>query len=379
MRNRWGWWWVLAAMVAIASHLPAQATLGPRDDATVLPHGAARLSVTQQWLRFDERFFTAPGELVARSASSAPALAALNASTTITPFLLELGLFDRLSIGIMVPYVRARTELAFDTSRTGGEDRFGVQPESLATLMRRYVGDVEAGAKARLVDGTRQPASDAVRPGIRMRASVGALMRFGTGIPPSPDVPFDLGTGDGQTDIEASVYADILVGRRLWASAILRHGWQLPDAPVVAIPTGEERIIPPAYALQRVARDLGDYLEVEITPRYVVGDYIGVALHYSHRRRTEDRHQGTFEIDAATTGTEDITLDASTLDHGTARREHRIGAGLSYSSLSAFARGGAIIPVDVSVFHYQTVGAADQPKVSSQEVRLRVYARVLGR
>lgn len=382
MGRRWSWWGglMLASSLVVSRDAGAQAALGPRDDATMLPHGVVRFSVTNRWVEYDAPF-TRRAVDFDPPPSEGPALATTNVGETVTPFSLEVGLLGRLSIGVMVPYVRSRTEMAFDTSRTDGEDRFGLQPESLATLLHQYVGDVEVGARLLLVDMTRRPVS-AEGPGalVRGRATIGALFRLATGLPPDPHVLFDPGTGDGQQDIEVSAFADLLAGRRFWLSVGGRYGWQLPDEPLVHIADGSPTVIPPAYSLQRVARDLGDYVELEVTPRYVINDYFAVGLHYIHRRKAADRHEGTFEIDAATTGTTDITLDASTLDRGTEEQEHRVGGGISYSTLSAFERGRAWIPLEASLFHSQSVGRPGSRRTAIRhEVRLRVYARVLGR
>ncbi|MFI5236199.1 MAG: hypothetical protein ACHQXA_10845, partial [Gemmatimonadales bacterium] len=73
-------------------------------------------------------------------------------------------------------------------------------------LVRNRMGDAELGTTLTLLDRWHEDG----RPGIRVAAS--ALVRLPTGLVPQPGVFFDRGTGDGQTDVEFRLTADLTRG-----------------------------------------------------------------------------------------------------------------------------------------------------------------------
>lgn len=73
-------------------------------------------------------------------------------------------------------------------------------------LVRNRQGDAEVGTTVTLIDRWHEDGA----PSLRVAAT--ALVRLPTGIVPSADILFDPGTGDGQTDIEGRVVADVARG-----------------------------------------------------------------------------------------------------------------------------------------------------------------------
>jgi hypothetical protein len=207
---------------------------------------------------------------------------------------------------------------------------------------------------------------------------VGALVRLGTGTPDDPLQLLDLGTGDGQHDVEVQLAADAVSGRRLAASLVARYGVQLADELDVLLP---DTFLPDGYPLatnlQRVRRDLGDYLELEIAPRYALTELIAVGAHYRFRSKGED----TYELPllpptAAAGGWSEPTSPGP----GTATREHLAGFGVVLSTLAAYARGETRVPVEVSYRHARTVAGAGRlaPHGSRDELTLRVFVNLFG-
>jgi hypothetical protein len=112
----------------------------------------------------------------------------------------------------------------------------------------------------------------------------------------------------------------------------------------------------------------------------VINDFFSVSGQYVYRHKAQDHYTGTFTIPAATTGFADITIDASTLNLETETTEHRLGGGISFSNLYSFDQGRAKIPFEVTYLHWQTVKGAggNQPKFFTDQVQLRLYARIFG-
>ncbi|MFI5310553.1 MAG: hypothetical protein ACHQQ3_04935, partial [Gemmatimonadales bacterium] len=76
-----------------------------------------------------------------------------------------------------------------------------------------------------------------------------------------------------------------------------------------------------------------------------------------------------------------VQVDAATLGLETEAREHRFGGGLSYSTVSAFEKGSARVPLEITYLHFQTTRGfgGNVPKLSEDRIEIRWYGRVFGR
>ena len=76
-----------------------------------------------------------------------------------------------------------------------------------------------------------------------------------------------------------------------------------------------------------------------------------------------------------------VKLNATLLDANTEEHEHRFGAGARFSTLAAYERGAARLPLEVSFAHYQSVAGSGgaTPRLSVDQVRVTVYRRLFGR
>lgn len=293
-------------------------------------------------------------------------VSALNAS--IKAFIPDLAAFT------------APTPAQLPLSATGAvsflSDSLGIAP--LGMVERSHLGDVEVGAKLLLFDSFGGLArSRAPGHAVGIRIAVGGLARLGTGQAERADDIVDIGTGDGQTDIEGNGAADIVVGRRFWASLVARYGVQMADDRLVRIPDVARNPFLGAYREELVSRNLGDYIELQATPRYVYNDYISASFNWTYRRKGQDTYTGTFTVNGPQNTP--VALDASILDADTEQSEQRVGGGASFSTLRAYDRGRARLPLEVQVLHWQTVSASGYvPKQFSTQVQLRYYTRLFG-
>ena len=76
-----------------------------------------------------------------------------------------------------------------------------------------------------------------------------------------------------------------------------------------------------------------------------------------------------------------MTLDAAVLGLYSEFQEHRLGIGATYSTVATVARHKSGLPFDISFFHYETtLGSMGRvPKISVDQVTMRVYQRIFGR
>ena len=254
-------------------------------------------------------------------------------------------------------------------------ETLGVAPIGL--VERSHLGDVELGVKLLLLDSFGSGAASRASRAGGFRFAIGGLVRLGTGQAERPDDLFDVATGDGQTDIEANGTADFVLGKRFWASASARYGLQMSDEKPFRIPDVARNAFVAQYREQTVTRDLGDYIELEAAPRYVYNDYFSLSGYWLFRRKGEDKYAGTFTVTDLDSNS--VSLDASILGIGTDATEQRIGGGLSYSTLRAFDRGRANIPLDIQLLHTQSIsGSGYTPKRFTTQIQLRYYTRLFG-
>lgn len=245
-----------------------------------------------------------------------------------------------------------------------GSAALGLRP--LRDARRYGISDIEVGARFRLLDPLRGRLDVAdTSSGTRLRAALVALVRLPTGEADDPRDPLDVGTGDGQTDVEVGIAADVLRGRRFVGSVAARYGVQLADELERAIPSWGA-FAPP----HTVSRDLGDYLEVELTPRYALNDYLTLGAHYRFRSKGEDAYE---RVGSADPLVDDATIAA--LGVGTETRHHVFGGGIVFSTLPAYAQGRARWPIDVAYRRTTTLAGAGRlaERYTRDEMMLRVY------
>lgn len=344
---------VLAIAALAAPSARAQAVLGFGDDATTPPGGTVRLGFTNQWTRFEQRFFGPTG-------------ASITTRSLIrrTPVTLELGLFGRLSVGVTVPSVGTRVTATYfpDTASA-------VHADSVRDFGQTGVGDVEASMKLVWLQTVGE--RERYRPhGVQVRSALTGVVRFGTGRPPRPTSQFGIGTGDGQTDIEIGSQWDIIVGSHFWTSFVGRYGRQGADTRLVRVARPDDPFatgVGPVLA----RRELGDYYELEATPRLGLGEYFSLGAQYQYRHQARDTY---------TLAEPGATPDPSILNAGTELTVHRVGGGIVYSSVAAHAAGRTRYPFEITFQYFRILRRSDQgPTPGTYVVGARFYAPLWGR
>jgi len=268
-----------------------------------------------------------------------------------------------------------------DAQRILTETAFGIQAAPLTSTGHSHVGDIDIGAKFSVYDSFDGSTEARLSPtGLNFRTAVGGMLRLPKGQVESPDNFVDLGTGRGATAIEGRWFGDVLLGSRFWQSFIVRFNKPFEDDQEMRIIDLPNEELAPLYRKQTVKRKIGSAFEFETTPRIVINNFFAISGQYVYRHKAQDHYTGTFTIPAAVTGFSDITLDASTLDLETETFEHRLGGGLSFSNIYSFEQGKAKIPFEVTYLHWQTVNGSggNQPKFFTDQVQLRLYARIFG-
>lgn len=255
----------------------------------------------------------------------------------------------------------------------------GIIADTLQSVEVNTIGDMEVGAKVLLFDsfGTVPPQQAALG-GVKLRLSVAALYRFGIAQMESAANFADIGTGDAQDDIEGRVFADVMFGRHLWASFVGRYGIQRADVRSFRVPDAPHQPFPPASRMIVLQRDLGDYISGEFSPRLVVSDNIAFSGSYVLFSKAEDSY--AFGPESVVDPDSAAVIDPGVLALGSARREQRVLASVTYSNLAAYYRNRARVPMEVSLTVGRTIsGDGNAPKASITSLSFRFYNQIFGK
>ena len=210
------------------------------------------------------------------------------------------------------------------------------------------LGEMEVFARVNLIDqitrrqpipgaaeGEDPPPAPPSERGIRFRTTVGGLLRVpitSQNGPPFRDVTnsADVPIGDGQTDIELSLYQDMAVGDRFLLQSVGRYGMQRSDAYIVHL-VPPDRPYSDGSRQALLFRDLGDYVQILVRPSLRLNSALSIGFEYDYFRLGEPVYLATDPEagieDPGVAGTEG------------AQTRHRVGIGFQIDL--AEARGGA--------------------------------------
>jgi hypothetical protein len=267
---------------------------------------------------------------------------------------------------------------AADLQRVLTDSAFGIQAAPFTDIERSHLGDMELGAKMIVFGRNAGRVAGARGGGAGARLAIAGIVRLGTGRKDSPDDFADIGTGDGQSDIEARAFLDVLATQRWWASIVVRYGVQLADRVTVRLPAALGDPFPAAGRKVELNRDLGDYMELEVAPRFTPTESFSFSGNYRFRSKAADRYSGTVVLPSDGEGV--APADVAVLERFSAQREQRIGVAMTYSTLRGYAQRRAPWPLDVSLVHTQVLaGKGGLSKQFATGFAIRWYHQFAGR
>lgn len=245
---------------------------------------------------------------------------------------------------------------------------FLVSPfENTATGWR--VGDVELSAALRALHGEVR---DSARAPARIRYQAGgqALVRLPTGTVDHPDVPLDLGTGDGQLDVELSAFADVRVGR-VGLHAEAGYGVQRPTD-VVRRVAPPEMMMAPFYTRVPTRWTPGSYRQFDLAPRWHLTDAFAIGALYRFYHKDRDSYELLQAVPSP--------FSAADLERETAETAQEIGAGLAFSTLGSWEEGRTSFPFEARVSVRKAVAGSGgmNPDGLRMEATARLFWRIWG-
>jgi hypothetical protein len=225
-----------------------------------------------------------------------------------------------------------------------------------------FRGDAEAGAALTVIDqwdrGTHRGG---------FRTAISGLVRFPTGRRDRSDNPLDIGTGDGQTDIQVDVVTDVgagVLGARLTGTYVR----QLPSTIQVRVTAPSQPLVGPER-LALVRRDPGDILALGVRPFYRLARTLALQAGVEHWTRTTD------VVSYASPSAAIPGVDPSVLAQETGANATVLSVGITYSNPGGLRPGGTGLPVDAS-WSYERVlraGGGRVPDTHAVRAQFRVY------
>jgi hypothetical protein len=229
--------------------------------------------------------------------------------------------------------------------------------DSLASIVRTRVGNVELGAWYQLAMGPR------------WRSQVELTVRLPTGTDDSPHHFLDLGTGTAALGYELAWRNDLVLRPDFWIHAGARAGGWSSYELVRRVAPANILVVPVADTAT-VSRAPGLTTQLDLVPNWQLDDAfrLGVGVHWIRRGATT--HTYVNGADATRIG-----LAASVLDEETEMSALRLGAGLTFSTLDRYARGRASLPYTVTASYTRVYGGSggNVPAFSAFSVLVRGY------
>jgi hypothetical protein len=226
----------------------------------------------------------------------------------------------------------------------------------------QYRGDAELGAALTLIDTWNR----AGRLG-GVRAALSTLVRLPTGLRERPDRLLDIGTGDGQTDVEIELVTD--VGDRSWGTRLTgTYVRQLP-ADITQRVTSPTQPLAGLERLAVVRWDPGDVVAIGAWPFYRLAPSFAIQAGVDHWRRGAD------QVSYAVSSSAIPGVDAGILATDSRASATTFGAGLTYANAGRFTPGGRGWPVEASCVFERVIrgGAGRVPAVQQVRANLRLY------
>ncbi len=274
------------------------------------------------------------------------------------------GLQNTLASSLSVPDFTLAPELP--TAPLGDDGLGQVLTGPLALRMNEssvtFRGDAEVGAALTLIDGWDR----GTRRG-GFRTAVSALVRLPTGQRERSDSPLDIGTGEGQTDIQVDLVTDLgagAFGARLGGTYVR----QLPSNVQVRVAPPSQPFVGPDR-LTTVRRDPGDVIAINVHSFFRLARTVALQAGVQHWSRKVDRFTYRSPADAVP-GVDPVVLAEETAANAT-----MLSAGITYSNPGRLRTGGSGLPVEASWAYERVLRAGGGLVPDTHRVRgqFRVY------
>lgn len=210
-----------------------------------------------------------------------------------------------------------------DADGDGSVDIPGFGYDPIESWSDSGIGDIELLAKYKLYDEND------------WRLALTGGVRLPTGEVDDPDNLVDVPFGDGTTDLIVRFHTDYVGVDKLFLNATLKYDIQLPDEEIKRVPADVN--LPLTANKEKVDRDLGDVLELELLGNYSLSRDWSVGLKYRYTRKFKDQVDG------------DLGFDYSSLENETDFTSHMGFFMVGYSTVQRYMDEKTGIPFDLNL------------------------------
>lgn len=248
------------------------------------------------------------------------------------------------------------------------EQQFGTRRDTLNTIERFGVGDLELSLRWQVADAFADTTRRDGGPGYRV--AVEGAVRLPTGLPVLTGMPYEIPTG-GRFDVEGRVAADVRPARYLAATLSAQYALPISGRNVPFVPNPLVPVLGAGVPLSGEWKP-GSVLRLSASPHVLVTRFFSLDAHYAFVRFGGDQY--TFLRDS----TDLAVVPAPDFGAGytsPATMEHRVGFGFSYSSTGQYARFRVPLPIEIAYTHLETIAASGGivPKGFRDVLRVRIF------
>ncbi len=219
-------------------------------------------------------------------------------------------------------------------------------------------GDIEIGARFGLLMNATT------------RAVLTTTVRLPTGRPSSADNFVDIGTGDGQTDVELGIEAAFEPGNSIGVSFGASYTLQLAHTLNRRVTTPDAPLVPVSHRFL-VKRDLGNVIRFSAYPTIRLSSAFRVfgSVHYFRKGRDSFSYPGSSPAGA---------LDLAVLEVETEMRALSYGGGIAYRSDQTSR--GRTLPIEAGLNYRAAFSGSGglTPKTNSMQLYLRLFFQAFG-
>ena len=203
---------------------------------------------------------------------------------------------------------------------------FGIEGAPLGDIRSGWsAGDAEISATIKILESS-PPESIAEVSRFSYRFLGTLLGRLPTGTVDHPDFFLDVGTGDGQSDVEGRLLTEMIFNGKWGITLGGLYGIQFPRTLVrrVAAP---EIVMPPLSTRHLVTWNPGEYLAFELAPILRLSAELSLFGEYRMFKKSTD----TYELSGSSIG---ASVNPALLEQETRLTVHEFGGTLRYDTLA---------------------------------------------
>lgn len=303
----------------------------------------------------------------------------INSQVISNRFVLEYGITDRLSVGVIMPFVYAKVSVdatsepnpeiqqaieqapaTMKAGLTALRDSMSLQAinetltndlgynSGLESWSGTGFGDLEIGAKYNYLKS--HPVAMTFKGGTRIP----------TGRQDDPDNLFDIGFGDGQFDIGMYNYIDYHALSNLYFTLETGYTVQLPHTTDYRVPVVDDVDISPTRA--RLTRNPGDIVEAGFETHYQPFKFILSSLKYRYYQKFEDSFSGGSD-----------SLNLAFLEDDSDRQAHEAIVRIGYSSIPAVRAKRMKWPFSAEAFYRYPFAGTNVSQAHTGGIQLKSY------